>query len=94
MNQEEISAACKIVFKALKDDPGYWQSWKANIAMAFQDEVYRQLISNGIHKISNDAAENFLQKLTYNVDKEKCPPHSWDRSGERCEKCGDKDWMT
>lgn len=23
-----------------------------------------------------------------------CPPHSWDRSGERCEKCGDKDWMT
>lgn len=23
-----------------------------------------------------------------------CPPHSWDRSGERCEKCGTKDWMT
>lgn len=26
--------------------------------------------------------------------RDKCPPHSWDRSGERCEKCGDKDWMT
>ena len=25
---------------------------------------------------------------------EKCPPHSWDRSGEKCTKCGDKDWMT
>lgn len=24
----------------------------------------------------------------------KCPPHSWDRSGERCTKCGDKDWMS
>jgi hypothetical protein len=24
----------------------------------------------------------------------KCPPHSWDQSGERCTKCGDKDWMT
>lgn len=23
-----------------------------------------------------------------------CPPHSWDKSGERCEKCGYKDWMT
>ena len=25
---------------------------------------------------------------------EKCPPHKWDRDGERCLKCGDKDWMT
>jgi hypothetical protein len=25
---------------------------------------------------------------------QKCPPHQWDRSGERCEKCGTKDWMT
>lgn len=23
-----------------------------------------------------------------------CPPHSRDASGERCTKCGDKDWMT
>lgn len=23
-----------------------------------------------------------------------CPPHTWDRSGERCVMCGDKDWMT
>lgn len=25
---------------------------------------------------------------------EKCPPHRWDSSGERCEVCGGKDWMT
>jgi hypothetical protein len=24
----------------------------------------------------------------------KCPPHNWDKeSGERCVKCGQKDWM-
>lgn len=28
------------------------------------------------------------------ASKEKCPPHKWDSSGERCLKCGDKDWMT
>lgn len=27
-------------------------------------------------------------------EKVKCPPHTWDQSGERCTKCGDKDWMT
>lgn len=24
----------------------------------------------------------------------KCPPHDWSRDGERCSKCGIKDWMT
>lgn len=23
----------------------------------------------------------------------KCPPHKWDKSGEKCLICGDKDWM-
>jgi hypothetical protein len=23
-----------------------------------------------------------------------CPPHSWDDSGENCNRCGTKDWMT
>lgn len=22
-----------------------------------------------------------------------CPPHVWDEGGERCKRCGDKDWM-
>lgn len=33
----------------------------------------------------------------YNLDTPKereCPPHSWNQDGERCTKCGDKDWMT
>lgn len=25
--------------------------------------------------------------------KETCPPHEWDKDGERCRKCGIKDWM-
>lgn len=24
----------------------------------------------------------------------KCPPHDWSKDGERCCKCGIKDWMT
>lgn len=26
-------------------------------------------------------------------ESDECPPHSWDRDGERCAKCGQKDWM-
>lgn len=37
-------------------------------------------------------------KKKKNVNKPKikksCPPHTWDKSGERCVKCGCKDWMT
>lgn len=33
------------------------------------------------------------QSVEKSLDK-KCPPHQWDRSGERCTVCGDKDWMT
>ncbi len=25
--------------------------------------------------------------------KKECPPHHWDRLGERCINCGQKDWM-
>ena len=37
---------------------------------------------------STDAKEDGESK------EEKCPPHDWSKDGERCCKCGTKDWMT
>ena len=59
----------KNLVEAFKDDPGYLESWKANIAMAFYDEYYRfkkkrSYISGvDLHGIANRAAENFLKLL-------------------------------
>lgn len=39
------------------------------------------------------AGKTFV-KSSKGVKKSKCPPHSWDRGGERCIICGTKDWMT
>ena len=33
-------------------------------------------------------------EATYDLVEGQCPPHEWDKSGERCLKCGGKDWMT
>ena len=55
--------------KELKEDEGFWFSWKANIAMSFYDAYERvygsQEKGETLHEISNDAAENFLKQLTY-----------------------------
>lgn len=70
----EDSPISKLVL-ALQSDPGYWEAWKANIAMAFKDEYERRFTNVGrwakpfadcphlLHEISNQAAENFLQLL-------------------------------
>jgi len=52
---------------SLRDDEDYYISWKSNIAMAFYDVfVNKSNISNQeIHKLSNQAADNFLQLLLY-----------------------------
>lgn len=49
--------------KALKKDKGYFISWRANIAMAFEDEFYRSHQNYGVRKISKNAANNFLKQL-------------------------------
>ncbi len=62
----ELHAAVNVLIKALKEDADYYQSWKANIAMQFQDECARKE-KGGVynwHEISNTAADNFLQLLT------------------------------
>ena len=68
----EIKEAIDTLTKALREDKGYYISWQANIAMAFQDEFWGQCVTHrhlalmdkdNLHKISNNAAENFLQML-------------------------------
>jgi hypothetical protein len=61
----------------IKNDPELFRGWKDNIAMAFKDEYNRQYefdaidpVSPDIHKIANDAAENFLNLLCHDNKKE------------------------
>jgi hypothetical protein len=52
-------------------DPGYRESWKANIAMAFKDEFSRELNGNPtveldaemVHLMANRAADYFLSNF-------------------------------
>lgn len=66
--------AVKKLTTELKADPGYWISWKANIAIQFQDEWDRAVADGGlpctrdhIHEISNKAADAFLNLLCREV---------------------------
>lgn len=64
-----VPISISIITRAIKMDPSYREGWKANIAMAFQDEFTRQLEAtpiigvDTIHTISNAAADNFLNSL-------------------------------
>ena len=60
--------------KSLKEDEGYYQSWKANIAMAFVDTITQdptdEFTYSGIDiedfdikEIANISAERFLKQL-------------------------------
>ena len=63
---DELKNAVQTLAKALREDPGYWISWQANIAMQFQDECSRhgaKDLADNIHPISNRAANNFLDLL-------------------------------
>ena len=60
-----------IICRALQDDSEYWETWKANIAMAFQDQWQWTINEEGlpctsdqIHALANKAADNFLKMLT------------------------------
>jgi len=68
-----LSDAMKIVTQEIKEDAGYRQTWKANIAMAFQDEFERQVETDTnkkglLHVIANQAADNFLDTLCRDVN--------------------------
>lgn len=63
--------AIKHLTSRLKRDAGYWESWKANIAMCcidnerwHREKTKRKVLNKkDRHTIANDAAENFLQLL-------------------------------
>lgn len=60
---EETKQAVETLVKALKEDPDYRESWKANIAMAFKDAYDNADVMDEIHTIANTAADNFLNIL-------------------------------
>lgn len=59
-----VVLAVKTLVSQLSRDEGFYQSWKANIAMAFKDCYSNATDKDDIHKIANNAADNFLSLLT------------------------------
>ncbi len=49
---------------------------------------------NGIRFAMNGIPNVGDLKRKESAEKQKCPPHKWDEDGERCLRCGAKDWMT
>ena len=95
---EELSEA-NATIQSLKDENGRIDQQrelleKALIRVLSQPfkgdwDVQAVYIQHMLHEARNWKA------LTQKAEElDKCPPHSWDASGERCTKCGDKDWMT
>ena len=68
-----IQKAVEKIQETLKEDKEYREVWKANIAMAFQDEfkdwverkVGRNKAPDHIHEISNKAADRFVPRQLF-----------------------------
>lgn len=66
---EGLKEAMQVLCKELATDEGYYMGWKANIAMAFKDEWNSEYFqqsdqdAEAVHKIANQAADNFLKLL-------------------------------
>ena len=60
----DLERAVRVLCDALRTDPGYRESWKANIAMMFKDEVARSPKAS-VHEQANAAADNFLTLICY-----------------------------
>lgn len=76
---------------ALKTDPSYRESWKANISMAVYDEIDATLAPPSmprerLHQFCNRAAECFLQQLEAEPESEKRCPHGI-RYPHECREC-------
>lgn len=76
---DNVQNGCRVVFKALREQPDYYYAWQANIAMQFVDEYWRNFELKGdtkykqvedIHKIANQAAKNFLDLLIKPIENE------------------------
>lgn len=59
-----IRDALAIIVQQLREDEDYYRGWKANIATAFQDTMENAGYKfPDLHKLANQAAENFLDNL-------------------------------
>jgi hypothetical protein len=63
MKQILTTLAVNWLCKQLEKDKDYYIGWKSSIAMSFQDSYYWAEDKEAIHKISNEAADNFLKIL-------------------------------
>jgi hypothetical protein len=68
--KHRIKKEVDVLIKALENDPAYYYTWQANIAMAVKDEWLRMVDNvempstyEHIHDLSNRAAKNFLNLL-------------------------------
>jgi len=65
----ELANAVKVLSNALKEDEGLYMAYQSNIAVAFQDEFARSTLKyknrEEVHRISNEAAKNFLNTLIF-----------------------------
>jgi len=70
-----LRIAVKILIRALRKDPAYYEGWRANIAMSIKkeyslmyydenDEHMPYIGSYTLARLSNRAAERFLKLLT------------------------------
>lgn len=63
-----VEKEMKVIADAIKSDAGYYISWQANLACAFQDEWQFAAYHGGlpckpehIHEIANKAAARFIK---------------------------------
>lgn len=65
-SEMSFDVAMSFARKCIKNDPELWESYKANIAMAFFDEVPKSAAKLPLdwHQIVNNAAERFLKNWT------------------------------
>lgn len=73
MKALDVPSAIKVVAGALKNDPDYRVTWKANIAMTFLDHFQNKYEStlnmwqkNQLHEDFNEASDKFLNLLIGN----------------------------
>ena len=64
-NQLEMVQAFQVLKTHLENDEGYYEAWKANIAMSFKDTAPEEKTydTETLHKWSNEAADMFLGRL-------------------------------
>lgn len=62
MKEITVSQAINRIARELKNDKGYREGWKANIAMSFVD-AHQKYNGSPAHEVANIAADNFIEAI-------------------------------